>query len=58
MRKGYNRPSSMSNYNNEGTAIVPETECVNNQKTFIRTDDSQDSNHALRRGTIPCGPLF
>jgi hypothetical protein len=58
LRKAYNRPSSMSNINNEGIAIVPESECVNNLKTFLWSDDSETSNHAIRRGTIPCGPLF
>jgi hypothetical protein len=58
VRKGYNRPSSMSNYNNEGIAIAPESECVNSLKTFIWADDSEDNKHALRRGTISCGPQF
>jgi len=58
VRKGYARPSSMSNYNNEGIAIAPESECSNNLKTFIWADDGEDNKHALRRGTIPCGPLF
>jgi hypothetical protein len=56
IRKAYNPPKSMpSGYNNEGIAIAPESECVNNLKTFIWTDDSQDNKHALRRGTITCG---
>lgn len=58
VRKGYNRPGSMSNMNSEGIAIAPESECINGLKTFIWADDAQDNNHALRRGTISCGPLF
>lgn len=58
VRKAYNRPSSMSNINNEDIAIAPETECVSNLKTFLWVDDSETSGHAIRRGTIPCGPLF
>lgn len=58
VRKGYNRPGSMSNMNNEGIAIAPESECINKLKTFIWADDGEDNNHALRRGTISCGPLF
>jgi len=30
--KDYNRPSSLFNYNNEGIAVMPESECVNSQK--------------------------
>lgn len=58
VKKGYNRPKSMSNTNNEGIAIAPESECVNKLKSFFWTDDSEKSGHALRRGTVPCGPLF
>lgn len=58
VRKGYNRPGSMSNLNNEGIAIAPESECANGLKTFIWADDGETSKHALRRGTISCGPQF
>jgi hypothetical protein len=58
LRKAYNRPSSMPNYNNEGIALAPEAECVNGLKTFIWADDAEDNQHAIRRGTISCGPLF
>lgn len=58
VRKGYNRPASMSNMNNEGIAIAPESECTSGLKTFIWADDAEDNNHALRRGTISCGALF
>jgi hypothetical protein len=58
VKKAYERPKSMSNTNNEGIAIAPESECVNKLKSFFWTDDSEKSGHALRRGTIPCGPLF
>lgn len=58
VRKGYNRPSSMSNINNEGIAIVPESECAAGLKVFLWVDDSETSGHAIRRGTVPCGPLF
>ncbi len=58
IKKAWNRPSGMSNINNEGIAIVPETECVGGQKPFFWTDDSETSGHALRKGSIPCGPLF
>ncbi len=58
VRKGYNRPSSMTNINNEGIAIAPESECVNGLKSFVWADDSETNKHALRRGTISCGAQF
>lgn len=59
VRKAYNRPSSIpSGMNNEGIAIAPESECSGGLKTFLWADDSETNGHAIRRGTIPCGPLF
>jgi hypothetical protein len=59
IKKAYTPPKSMpTSYNNEGIAIAPESECVNKQKTFIWTDDALDKKHALRRGTITCGPQW
>ena len=58
IKKAYNRPSGMSNINNEGIAIAPQAECVSGQKPFFWADDSETSGHALRKGSIPCGPLF
>ncbi|BBD63014.1 putative signal peptide protein (plasmid) [Nostoc sp. HK-01] len=58
INKGYERPSSMPNINNEGIAIAPNSECTNNLKQFFWADDSETNGHALRRGTIPCGRLF
>ncbi|MFI5730905.1 hypothetical protein ACIA49_12350 [Kribbella sp. NPDC051587] len=48
----YNRPSGMANLNNEGFAISPT--CTSGTKTVLWSDDSNTSNHALRRGTLPC----
>ena len=58
VRKGYNRPKSMPNTNNEGIAISPESECTDQLKGFFWADDSDKGGHALRRGTVPCGPPF
>lgn len=52
----YNRPTGMSNYNNEGFAIAPQAACVGGQKQVLWADDSNDSSHALRSGTLPCNP--
>ncbi|WP_405057323.1 hypothetical protein OG474_31920 [Kribbella sp. NBC_01505] len=48
----YNRPSGMGNLNNEGFAISPT--CTSGTKTVLWSDDDNTSNHALRRGTLPC----
>lgn len=58
LKKAYNRPSGMSNLNNEGIAIAPQAECVSGKKPFFWADDSETSGYALRKGSIPCGPLF
>jgi hypothetical protein len=50
----YKRPSGMSNYNNEGFAIAPQSACVSGLKPVLWSDDSDDSSHALRAGTISC----
>ncbi len=55
---GFNRPSGMSNLNNEGIAIVPETECSAGTKRFVWTDDGATSGHSLRDGALFCGPLL
>jgi hypothetical protein len=58
IRKSYERPGSMPDTNNEGIAIAPESECADQLKPFFWADDAAKGGHALRRGTVPCGPLF
>ncbi|GHJ49070.1 hypothetical protein Cs7R123_64120 [Catellatospora sp. TT07R-123] len=48
----YNRPSGMSNYNNEGFAISPL--CSSGSKQVVWSDDDNDGGHALRSGTLNC----
>ncbi|RJQ78682.1 hypothetical protein D5S17_12590 [Pseudonocardiaceae bacterium YIM PH 21723] len=48
----YNRPSGMPNYNNEGFAISPT--CSGGTRQTLWADDSNDSSHALRKGTLNC----
>ena len=50
----YNRPTGMSNYNNEGFAIAPQSACVGGLKPVLWSDDSNDKSHALRSGTLSC----
>ncbi|QYN18404.1 lamin tail domain-containing protein [Amycolatopsis sp. DSM 110486] len=50
----YQRPSGMSNYNNEGFSVAPATECSGGSKPVYWSDDSNDGGHALRKGSISC----
>ncbi|PPK68842.1 lamin tail domain-containing protein [Actinokineospora auranticolor] len=50
----YNRPSGMPNYNNEGFTLAGAGECASGSKPVYWADDSNDSGHALRRGTVNC----
>ncbi|OKJ75333.1 lamin tail domain-containing protein [Streptomyces sp. CB02460] len=50
----YNRPSGMSNYNNEGFALAGADECVSGSKPVYWSDDANDGGHALRRGSVSC----
>jgi hypothetical protein len=50
----YNRPTGMSNYNNEGFAIAPQAACAAGRKPVLWADDGNTGSHALRSGTLPC----
>jgi hypothetical protein len=54
----FDRPSTLPDVNNEGIAIAPESECVENSKSFFWSDDSATGGNSLRRDTIPCGRFF
>jgi hypothetical protein len=58
IQRGYQRPSTLPDSNNEGFAIAPESECSGGQKSVFWADDAEFGGHWLRRDTIPCGPLF
>ncbi|WP_432832128.1 lamin tail domain-containing protein [Dactylosporangium sp. CA-092794] len=53
----FERPAGMPNYNNEGFAIAPQSECASGLKRAWWSDDSNDEGHALRAGTIRCTDL-
>ncbi len=53
----FNRPAGMPNYNNEGFAIAPATECAADRKPVYWADDGEDLGVSIRSGTIPCTPL-
>lgn len=50
----HNRPTGMANLNNEGFSVAGADECVGGSKPVYWADDSNDSGHALRKGTITC----
>lgn len=50
----FERPASMPNYNNEGFAIAPATECVNGFKPVYWADDTEDLGVSIRSGTVSC----
>ena len=58
IRRGFERPSTMPNINNEGFAITPEASCVGGFKPVFYSDDSNTNLHAIRRDSIPCGPFL
>jgi len=58
IRRGFERPSTMPNTNNEGFAIAPESTCVAGFKSVFYSDDSNANLHAIRRDSIPCGPFL
>ncbi|QKW23706.1 lamin tail domain-containing protein [Kitasatospora sp. NA04385] len=50
----YNRPSGMSNLNNEGFTLAGADECTGGSKPVYWSDDSNTGGHALRKGSITC----
>lgn len=58
IRRGFERPSTMPNINNEGFALAPEASCVGGFKAVFYSDDSNSGQHAIRRDSIPCGPFL
>nr|WP_051733324.1 lamin tail domain-containing protein [Kitasatospora phosalacinea] len=50
----YDRPSGMSNINNEGFTLAGADECTGGSKPVYWSDDSNTSGHALRKGSITC----
>ncbi|OLR93372.1 hypothetical protein BJP25_16925 [Actinokineospora bangkokensis] len=46
------KPAQMPDYNNEGFALSPT--CANGTRSVTWSDDSNDDNHALRKGSVTC----
>jgi len=58
LRRRFEAPATLGKINGEGTALAPEGECAGGLKSFFWADDNETDDHALRRGTIPCGDFF
>jgi hypothetical protein len=54
---GFERPSGMPNYNNEGFTIAPLSECSGNLRPVFWADDTADGGHSIRQGTLPCSQV-
>jgi hypothetical protein len=53
----FERPAGMPNFNNEGFAITPASECVANRRPVFWADDTEDNGHAIRSGTLSCSKI-
>jgi hypothetical protein len=53
----FERPTGMANLNNEGFVMAPQAECVANRKPAYWSDDGGTDGHAIRAGSMDCGPL-
>ncbi|MGB7932375.1 MAG: hypothetical protein WCH04_09140 [Gammaproteobacteria bacterium] len=64
VRRAFKPPVSMCDnitcgkINNEGIAMAPRSECRGNLRTFFWADDDATNDYSIRRGTVPCDPLF
>ena len=51
-------PPAFVDMNNEGIALAPDRECVDDHKSFFWADDDESGGFSIRRGTIRCGRLL
>ena len=58
VRRGFERPSSMPNLNNEGFTVTTESTCLAGFKAVFYAEDGSTMGHAIRRSSIPCGPFL
>jgi hypothetical protein len=57
LRSRYLSPTPLGSLASEGIAVAPESRCDNRRhKPFFWSDDAQNGNHSLWRGSVPCGP--
>lgn len=58
VRRGFERPSTMANLNNEGFTVSSESTCQNGFKAVFYAEDGSTGGHAIRRDSLPCGPFL
>ena len=58
VRQGFERPTSVSDLNDEGFTVTTESTCQGGFKDVFYSDDSNTDNHAIRRGSTPCGAFL
>ena len=58
IRRGFERPSSMPNLNNEGFTVTSESTCQAGFKSVFYAEDGSTMGFAIRRDSIPCGPFL
>jgi hypothetical protein len=57
VRRGFERPSTLPNLNDEGITFAPLGACVAGQRRFFWADDANTGGHALRMGSLACSGL-
>ncbi len=58
IRRGFERPSTMPNLNNEGFTVTTESTCQNGFKAVFYAEDGSTGGHAIRRDSLPCGAFL
>ncbi|HET7538275.1 MAG TPA: hypothetical protein VFK05_00335 [Polyangiaceae bacterium] len=58
VRRGFERPSTMANLNNEGFTLTSESTCQSGFKSVFYAEDGSTMGFAIRRDSIPCGPFL
>jgi len=58
VRRGFERPASMPNLNNEGFTMGSESTCQAGFKPVFYAEDGSTMGFAIRRDSIPCGPFL
>jgi len=58
IRRGFERPTSMPNLNNEGFTVTTDSTCQAGFKSVFYAEDGSTMGFAIRRDSIPCGPFL
>jgi len=58
VRRGFERPSTMPNLNNEGFTVTSESTCQGGYKSVFYAEDGSTMDYAIRRDSIPCGAFL